>query len=114
MTQHGIDVRGRAFEEIEEGTGMEVGLLEVEVQFSALGLGVREVVCQDFGFESLSDGVIELDFSVEGVGGRPSLGEGQAWSDTIDQRESLGLADWEIQALKDYFFLGVEAGKREG
>lgn len=78
MAQHGIDIRGRTLEEVKEGAGVEVGLLEEEVQLCAFGLGGREVVCQDFGLQALSEGVVELDFGVEGVGGRPGLGESEA------------------------------------
>lgn len=39
MTEHSIDMRGRTLENVEKGTGVEIGLFEVEVGFGAVGGG---------------------------------------------------------------------------
>ena len=67
MAENGVNVGGGAFEEIEEGAEVEVGLLIVEVHFSAVGLFGWEVVGEDFGFETLGELIFEFDFGVERV-----------------------------------------------
>lgn len=44
MSKDGVDIGGRAFEEVEEGTEVEVGLFVVEVQFPTIGLFGWEIV----------------------------------------------------------------------
>lgn len=78
MAKDGIEAGRGALEEIKEGTGMEAWLLEVEIQFHALGLGIRQVLGQDFSLEASHDFVVKLELGVEGVGGVPSLGQGEA------------------------------------
>jgi len=78
VADDGVEVRGWAVQEVEEGTGVEVGLLEVQVELDALGLGGGEEVAQDLGLEALGDVVVELDLGLEGVGSVPGLGDGQA------------------------------------
>lgn len=78
VADDGIEVRGWAVQEVEEGTGVEVWLLEVQVELDALGLGGGEEAAQDLGLEALGDVVVELDLGLEGVGSVPGLGDGQA------------------------------------
>lgn len=82
VAENSVEVGGGAVEEVEEGTGVQVGLLEVEVELSTLGLLGREVLGQDLSLETLGDVVVELELGVEGVGSGPSLGEGKAWVGT--------------------------------
>ena len=82
VAQDGVEVGRGAVEEVEEGTGVQVGLLEVEVQLSTLGLLGGLVLGQDLSLEALGDVVVELELGVEGVGGGPSLGQSEAWART--------------------------------
>lgn len=82
VAENSVEVGGRAVEEVEEGTSVQVGLLEVEVQTGTLGLLGGEVLGEDFSLETLGDVVVELELGVEGVGGSPSLGEGETWPGT--------------------------------
>lgn len=78
VAENSVEVGGGAVEEIEESTSVHVGLLEVEVELSTLGLLSREVLGDDLSLETLGDVVVELELSVEGVGGSPGLCEGEA------------------------------------
>lgn len=78
MADDGIEVGGWALQEVEEGTGVEVGLLEVQVELNALGLGGGEEVAENLSLEALGDVVVELDLGLKSVGGVPCLGDGQA------------------------------------
>jgi len=71
VSEDGVDVGGGAFEEVEEGAEVEVGLLVVEVYFATVGLFGWEVVGEDFGFEALGKLVFEFDFGIERIGGGP-------------------------------------------
>lgn len=62
-----------ALEEIGEETSVNVRLLVVEVKLAAVGLLDWEVVGEDFGFETLREVILKLNFGVEAVGGRPRL-----------------------------------------
>lgn len=81
VAENGVEVGGGAVQEIEEGTGVQVGLLEVQVELGTLGLLSGLVLGEDLSLEALGDVVVELELGVEGVGGGPSLGEGEAWSE---------------------------------
>lgn len=83
VADNGIDVGGGALEEVEEGTAMEVGLLEVEVELGATGSGSGEEAEETLELEAAGKVVGELELGVESVGGVPSLGEGEAWSRKI-------------------------------
>ena len=78
MSEYGIDVGGRALEEVEEGAEVEVGLLVEEVHLSAVGLFGWYVIRENFGFKALGELIFELDLSIERVGRRPGLGQSQA------------------------------------
>lgn len=78
VAENGVEVGGGAVQEIEEGTGVQVGLLEVQVELGTLGLLSGLVLGEDLSLEALGDVVVELELGVEGVGGGPSLGEGEA------------------------------------
>lgn len=78
VADNGIDVGGRALEEVEEGTAVETGLLEEQVELGALGSGGREEVEETLELEALGEGVVDLKLGVEDVGGVPGLGKGQA------------------------------------
>ena len=71
--------RGRgALGEVEEGAAVEVGLLEVQVQLDSLALGVGKEAKDTLSLEALGDVVGELELGLEGVGGVPGVGDGQA------------------------------------
>lgn len=78
VADNSIDVGDGALEEVEESTAVEAGLLEVKVELGTLGSGGGEEVEETLKLEALSKGVSDLDLGVEGVGGVPSLGKGQA------------------------------------
>ena len=78
MSDDGVDVGSRALEEVEEGTAVEAGLLEVQVELGTLGSGSGEEVEETLELEALGKGVVDLELGVESVGGVPRLGEGQA------------------------------------
>lgn len=67
LTNNSIDVGGRALQEIEKGTAVEVRLLEVQVDFCAVLLGGREEGAQELCLESLGNCVIELNLGVKRV-----------------------------------------------
>lgn len=77
MANNNITVERRALEKVEETTGAEEGLLEVQVDLGALALGGREERCEDFSLEAVGEGVVKLDLGVESVGSGPGLGKGQ-------------------------------------
>lgn len=78
VADDGVDVGGGALQEVEEGTAVEAGLLEVEVELGTLGVSGREEVEETLELEALGEGVVDLELGVESVGGVPGLGEGQA------------------------------------
>ena len=82
VTEDSVEVGGRAVEEVEESTSVQVGLLEVEVESSTLGLLVGLVLGEDLSLEALGNVVVKLKLGVEGVSGGPSLGEGKTWPKT--------------------------------
>jgi len=82
VAENGIEVGSGSLEEVEESTGVQVGLLEVEVQLGTLGLGAWQVLGDDFGLQTLGDVVVQLKLGLKGVGGGPCLGEGEAWAGT--------------------------------
>lgn len=79
VAEDSVEVGSGAAEEVEESTGMQVGLLEVEVELGTLGLLGGEVLGEDLSLETLGDVVVELELGVEGISGGPSLGEGETW-----------------------------------
>jgi hypothetical protein len=80
VAENGVEVSGRAVQEVEEGTGVQVGLLEVEVELGTLGLLSGQVLGEDLSLEALGDVVVKLELGVESVGSGPRLGESKAWS----------------------------------
>lgn len=78
VADDGVDVGGGALEEVEEGTAVEVGLLEVQVELGTAGLGGGQEGEDTLGLETLGKAVGELELALKGVGGVPGLGEGQA------------------------------------
>lgn len=77
VADDGIDVGGGALEEVEEGSAVEAGLLEEQVELGALGGGGGQEVEEALELEALGQGVADLDLGVEGVGRVPGLGQGQ-------------------------------------
>lgn len=78
-----VDVGLGALEEVEEGTGVEVGLLEGKVELGTLvggllGGGRGEEGEDTLSLQALGEAVSELDLGVEGGGGVPCLGKGEA------------------------------------
>lgn len=82
VAKDSVEVGGGAVEEVEEGTSVQVGLLEVEVELGTLGLLGGKVLSEDLSLQTLGNVVVELELGVEGVGGGPSLGEGETWVGT--------------------------------
>lgn len=80
VTENDVKIGGRALQEVEESTGIKVGLLEVEVELGTLGLRGGQVLGEDLSLEALGDVVVELELGVESVGSGPGLGEGEAYS----------------------------------
>lgn len=66
--------RDRALEEVDEGADVDVGLLVVEVELSAVGALCGHVVGEDLSFEAFGQVVFELELGIEAVGGGPCLG----------------------------------------
>ena len=82
MAENSVEVGAGAVQEVEEGTGVQVRLLEEEVELGTLGLLSGLVLGEDLSLETLGDVVVKLELGVERVGGGPSLGEGEAWQRT--------------------------------
>lgn len=80
VAENSVEVSGGAVQQVEEGAGVHVGLLEVQVQLGALGLLGGQVLRQDLSLEALGNVVVQLQLGVESVGGGPRLGEGEACS----------------------------------
>ena len=78
VSQHSVDVGGWPFQEVEESTGLEVGLLEIKIELSTFGLRAWEELREELRLQTLGELVIQLNLSVQNVGGRPYLREGQA------------------------------------
>lgn len=87
MAEDGVEGGGGALEEVEEGAGGEVGLLEVEVQADVVDVGGGDVGVEDLGLEALGDVVVEFELGVEGVAGGPALGDGEAWKGVREECE---------------------------
>ena len=83
VAEDGVEVGSGALQEVEEGTGVQVGLLEVEVELGTLGLLSGLVLGEDLSLEALGDVVVELELGVESIGGGPGLGEGEAYSSLV-------------------------------
>lgn len=83
VAENSVEVGGRAVQEVEEGTSVQVGLLEVEVELGALGLLSGLVLSENLSLEALGNVVVKLELGVESVGSGPRLGEGEAWSGEI-------------------------------
>lgn len=78
MAEDTVDVGNRALENVEESAGVEVRLLEVEIELGTEGLRLGGEVCDSFGFQSVGDLVVQLDFRLEDVCSGPHLGQRQA------------------------------------
>lgn len=78
VTKDDVQVGSRSLEKVEEGTSVQVRLLEVQVQLSTLGLGAWQVLREDLGLETLGNVVVQLKLGVESISGGPSLGESKA------------------------------------
>lgn len=78
VAEDSVEVGRWALEKVEESTGVQVRLLEVQVQLRTLGLGGREVLGENLSLEALGNVVVKLKLGVESVGGVPDLGEGKA------------------------------------
>ena len=81
LAQDEVDVGDGAFEEVEEGARVEVGLLVVQVQLRGDVLVVGDEGGEELGFDARGDLVVELDFGVEGVLGVPGYGCGGSWGE---------------------------------
>lgn len=75
LADDGINVRSWALEQVEEGTAVEVGLLEVQVELGTLCVLLWEEGAQELSLEALGDGILKLDLGIEGICGVPCLGE---------------------------------------
>ena len=82
MTDGGVDesVDVASSAVVEESAGVEVGLLEGQVELLgglAGGVGVEEVL--ELGLDGLRHEAGELNLGVEEGGGGPALGNGDTW-----------------------------------
>ena len=78
VADDGVEVGGWALQEVEESAGVEVWLLEVQVELDALGLGGWEEGAENLSLEALGNGVGELELGLESVGRVPGLGDSGA------------------------------------
>lgn len=83
VADNGVDVGLGTLEEVEEGTAVEAGLLEVEVELGTLGSSGGEEVEETLELEALGEGVVDLNLGVEGVGGVPGLGKGKTCKKSV-------------------------------
>ena len=80
---------------------MEIGLFEIEVQFRSLVLVVGQKLCQDLGLEAFGNGVVKLEFGIEGIQSSPSLGESQSWPKLLVQFKEKGKFSLLIQSRRE-------------
>jgi hypothetical protein len=99
VTKGGINLSCGSLEEIEKGTGLEVRLLEVQVELCALGLGVRKELSDDLGLNTSSQCVVELNLGIESVERGPRLRQ----SNTCDNVRLLRLVGSIPVGLSVYF-----------
>lgn len=78
VTDNGVNVGGRALEQVGEGAEVELGLLEVHVDLGALLLALRQEGEETLELQALGDVVGGLDLGLERVQGVPRLGDGKA------------------------------------
>ena len=64
-------------EHVKDGARVETGLLVGRVEERALGTLVRKEGSVEIELQALSNLVLELDSSAEGIRGSPGLGEGE-------------------------------------
>jgi hypothetical protein len=74
---------------------VEVGLLEVQVQLGALGLGGRQEGAEQLGLEALGDGVVDLDLGVESIDSVPVVSWTCPGTRLIMKLKNLRLAKFE-------------------
>lgn len=75
LADNSIDVGSWALKEVEESTGVQVRLFEVQVELSTLGLGLGEERTKNLSLQTLGNGVVELNLGVESIDGVPGLGD---------------------------------------
>lgn len=80
MAQDGISngADGAAGLKIGEDAGVEVGLLEVEVELLALVASSRVEVGENLRLQAVGEGVIQLNLGSQQVGSVPRLGDADA------------------------------------
>lgn len=78
VADDGVDCCGRAFEQVDEGTHVEGGLLEVEVELAGEVLGVGLEGAESLNLEALGNVLLELKLGVKCVEGRPGERAGDA------------------------------------
>ena len=83
VAESDIDGGGGTLQEVEESTSVNVGLLEVDIGLSTVGLVGRAVVSEELKLEALGDLVVELELGVERVGSGPGLGQNNTCSKCI-------------------------------
>ena len=76
MAEGQVNSRDRAFEEVDKGADVDVGLLVVEVEFSVVCALCGQVIGEDLSLEAFGEVVFELELGIEAVGGGPCLGQG--------------------------------------
>ena len=81
MTKHSIDVGGRAFQDVEKGSGMKTWLLEMKIKLSTKFLCTWHKIRKHLGSQPFRDLVIQLKFCVENIGSRPGLRYSQTWGE---------------------------------
>lgn len=78
LSNDSINTGSWALQQVEEDAAVEVGLLEVQVELCALGLGGGQEGAEELSLEALGDGVVDLDLGVKSVDGVPGLGNSHA------------------------------------
>ena len=78
MAKHGVDVSSGPIENVEEGTAVEIWLLEVEIKLSPKILRAGYEVRQCFCFQALSNLIVQFNLGLQIIGCGPPLGKSQA------------------------------------
>ena len=101
MAEDAVNVGYGALEDVEESAGVEVRLLEVEVELGTEGLRLGNEICDGFRLHSIGDLIVQLNLCLKDVGGGPHLGQGQACTTVNNQQSciSRGENDQGVEAI---------------
>lgn len=73
-----INIGGGSLQEVEEGTTVESGLLESEIELDTLVIGGGQELENGLSLEALGKRVGQLNLGVKSVGSVPGLSQGEA------------------------------------